>query len=258
MTTTDRETQFTGTTHIGVVLDKSGSMGGVRRETIDGFNVWLDAMKQSKGNVLVSITLFDTSHTTPVVEAPIDKVNPLDESRYLPGGSTALLDAVADTIAKMERADNTSEDRYLVCIVTDGQENASTHTTKEDLSELIRQKEATGRWTFTYLSAAPDAFADATSIGVRANNTQAYTADAVGTLDAFTSAALNTRSYVSSPQLKSDSFFGGSRHASTSGVKSPVPAVRTPKPRSSSRRTTWTSDGQESDSTSASGGWLTP
>lgn len=29
---------FNGTTHIGVVLDKSGSMGAVRDETIGGFN----------------------------------------------------------------------------------------------------------------------------------------------------------------------------------------------------------------------------
>lgn len=211
---TETET-FTGTTHIAVVLDKSGSMGGVRRETIDGFNLWLDAMKKSPGNMLLSITLFDTVCSTPVVEAPIGKVNPIDGSRYMPAGSTALLDAVSGTVRKMNEVPT---DRYLVCVVTDGQENSSRETTKEALAALIQEKEATGRWTFTYLSAAPDAFADATAIGIQAGNTQAYTGDAVGTQRAFLSAAANTKSYATSARMTSESFFGGQRTAEAGGA----------------------------------------
>lgn len=205
---------FGGTTHIAVVLDKSGSMGSVRRETIDGFNSWLAKMQSETGDFRLTLTLFDTTFSTPFQEADIAKVNPLDESRYMPSGNTALLDGTADAIAALAGVETKNgSDRYLVCIVTDGEENASKRTTKEDLAALVKEKESTGRWTFTYLSAAPDAFADAQSIGVQSRNTMAYTGDAAGTVKGFAAVAGATLSYGRSANLCSNDFYGGAQHA---------------------------------------------
>jgi hypothetical protein len=204
---------FTGTTHIAVVLDKSGSMGSVRKETIDGFNVWLKTIQGGPGETLFSLTLFDTRISTPIRSVPVGKVNPLDESRYLPDGSTALLDAIGTTVRETEGAGDPLKDRYLICIMTDGQENASREHSKASIAALIQEKEATGRWTFTYLSAHPDAFADASKIGVQLTNAQAYTGDAEGTEAAFLSNAVGTRTYAASADLKSTDFYGGARHA---------------------------------------------
>lgn len=254
------EPQFTGTTHIGVVLDKSGSMGGVRRETIGGFNRWLETMQKETGDIRFSLTLFDTSYSTPIKEAPIGKVNPLDETRYQPSGSTALLDAVADSVKALETGEAVNgNDRYLICIMTDGEENSSKRTTKEDLAELIRQKEASGRWTFTYLSAGMDAFADAQAIGIQAGNSVAYTGDSVGTQKAFAGVATRMAAYTASARLSCDSFFGGSRSMDDVDLDAVVgqPPVVTAKPRSASRSTplgstAWTTDASIPVSTAAS------
>lgn len=87
---TQEQAAFTGTTHIGVVLDKSGSMGRVRRETIGGFNAWLKDQQELPDQALLTLALFDTAYSVPIVATDITKVNPLDESRYMPSGSTAL------------------------------------------------------------------------------------------------------------------------------------------------------------------------
>lgn len=267
---------FTGTTHIAAVLDKSGSMGRVRRETIDGFNSWLAGMKANPADpsaverLRFTLTLFDTSYSTPIKDAPITKVNSLDESRYQPSGSTALLDATADAVRAMP--DN-GTDRYLVVILTDGEENASTHTTKEDLAALIAEKEATGRWTFAYLSAGMDAFGDAASIGISAGNTQAYTGDEAGMRDAFHSVTMSVQSYSSSPRASTASLFGGSRHASSGGsdswggsapstarprartpIASPTPAPAVTRAAGSSAPSSWLS-GSDPDALGGTG-WL--
>lgn len=208
--------EFQGKTHIGVILDKSGSMGSVRKETIDGFNAWLKSMQETPGEASLTLTLFDTTFSTPVKAAPIAKVNPLDDAKYRPSGSTALLDAVGSTLAEI--GDGVAEDRYIFCIVTDGQENASTRYTKEDIEAQIKIREKLGNWTFTYLSAGVDAFSDAASIGINMMNTQAYTSDAIGTQAAFMSNAGATRSFRASGASASKSFYGGQRHADARDV----------------------------------------
>lgn len=250
---------FNETTHIAVVLDKSGSMGAVRRETIDGFNSWLAKMQSEPGDFRLTLVLFDTFFSTPFQEAAIGKVNPLDESRYMPSGSTALLDGTADAIKALAGVETKNgSDRYLVCIVTDGEENASKRTTKEDLAALIKEKEATGRWTFTYLSAAPDAFADAQSIGVRSQNTMAYTGDSAGTVKGFAAVASATLSYGRSANLCSSNFYRGAQHADDVddllGAPSATKPITTSAKRTSQGSTGWLSDDNQPPSSST--GWL--
>lgn len=223
------ETVFTGTTHIGVVLDKSGSMGRVRRETIDGFNAWLADQQKLPDRALLTLALFDTTYAVPVVGSPLAQVNPLDESRYKPSGSTALLDAADRTITELEERGNQQADRYVLVIITDGEENASRETTKERLQARIAEREARGNWTFTYLSAGMDAFADAAALGIRADNTQAYTGDQIGTTAAFLSASGATKGLRMSASLSSGSFYGGQRHAEGAAPR-PRPTQATPPP----------------------------
>lgn len=204
---------FAGTTKIAVVLDKSGSMGIVRDETIGGFNMWLDTIQKNPERTLFSLTLFDTQFSTPIRNVAVEKVNHLDHTRYMPDGSTRLNDAILATIHGIESEEKVGEDvRYLVCILTDGQENASTHS-NEEVRDAIRAKEALGNWTFTYLSAGLDAFADAASYGIAVGNTQAYTGDAAGTSAAFVSSARNTANLMASAHRSTRSFYGGKTQA---------------------------------------------
>ena len=46
-------------TEIVFILDRSGSMSGLERDTIGGFNSMIEQQKKAKGEALVSTVLFD-------------------------------------------------------------------------------------------------------------------------------------------------------------------------------------------------------
>lgn len=196
------------TTHIAVILDKSGSMEGVKGETISGFNDYLVKLQEDPGaaDMRLTLTLFDTTCLTPVVAEPVANVNPLDATRYQPSGFTALYDAIGSTV---RQASSAVEDggRALVVIITDGQENSSKDSTKAEIVQLIKDYEAKGNWSFAYLSAAPSAFADAQGIGIQQASTAAYAGTGTGTKAAFLAAATSTRMYTSSASPQSLGFF---------------------------------------------------
>ena len=85
-------------TELVFILDKSGSMGGLEADTIGGFNSMLKKQADGEGSVLVTTVLFDCEATTLHDRLPIEQIKPMTGEDYLPGGSTALLDAVGDTV----------------------------------------------------------------------------------------------------------------------------------------------------------------
>ena len=70
--------------------------------------------------------------------------------------------------------------------VTDGQENASHEFHLAVVRRLIESKTEAG-WTFTFLSAAIDAYADARTMGYDDRSVQAFAPDGPGTGQAFES-----------------------------------------------------------------------
>ncbi len=89
------------------IIDQSGSMRGLEKDTIGGFNSILDKQKDKHGSdVIVSTVLF--SHRTDVIHnrIPIEEIEPLDERQYVVGGTTALLDAVGGAIDHITRVHN--------------------------------------------------------------------------------------------------------------------------------------------------------
>ena len=48
-----------GLTELVFILDRSGSMHGLERDTIGGFNSMLDKQRRAEGQALVSTVLFD-------------------------------------------------------------------------------------------------------------------------------------------------------------------------------------------------------
>ena len=49
-------------TEIVVVLDKSGSMGSIRQDTIGGFNTFLNDQKELPGDAVFTFVTFDTEY----------------------------------------------------------------------------------------------------------------------------------------------------------------------------------------------------
>ena len=173
-------------TELVFILDRSGSMSGLERDTIGGFNSMIEKQKKEEGEALVSTVLFD--HESAVIHdrLPLDRVPPMTDKEYFTRGSTALLDALGGAIHhignvhKYARREDVPE-KTLFIITTDGYENSSSRYDYEKVRKMIeRQKEKHG-WEFLFLGANIDAAAEAKRFGISADRAVNYKCDEAGT-----------------------------------------------------------------------------
>ncbi len=144
-------------TLIAVILDESGSMGRAWDEVIAGFNRFLEDQWALPDSCRLSLTKFNTLCSLVCPPTPVAHVPLLNRDRYTPGGSTALFDAIAETVRMAQRHQDPGE-RVLCLVITDGAENASREATQQQVTEIIKALERRGDWTFVYLGVAPDQF----------------------------------------------------------------------------------------------------
>jgi Mg-chelatase subunit ChlD len=157
------------------ILDRSGSMETCLDDTIGGFNAFLRDQVVDGGTL--TLIQFDHEYSLIYDKKPIGEVEPLNRETFKPRGSTALLDAIGKTVKSI-----TDDRKPTIAILTDGLENASHMYTKSHVKDLVEQKTKEG-WTFVYLGANQDAFAEAGSIGIAPACTMNY--DPRRTPDAF-------------------------------------------------------------------------
>ena len=173
-------------TELVFILDKSGSMSGLEKDTIGGFNSLLDQQRKVDGECVITTVLFDNRYELLHDRIDIRAVQPITGKEYFVGGSTALLDAIGKTIHKIGTVQkNTAEDyraeKVMFVIITDGEENASRHYSSMQIREMIqRQKERYG-WEFIFLGANIDAVDTAGRFGIDADRAVDYVPDGEGT-----------------------------------------------------------------------------
>jgi len=190
---------------VNVILDKSGSMGTKVKDVIGGFNLYLDELaKEQTVDYGFTLTLFDTTVAVKYNAVPLSHVEKLNESSYLPNGNTALLDAVGETVQTVK---TDGFDKIITVIMTDGEENSSREWTLPGIRELIKTKETAGKWTFVFMGANLDAFAQAESIGVRFANVARY--DQNRYRDVYASLGKMTNVFSSEPATAAPEFFKG-------------------------------------------------
>lgn len=190
---------------VNVILDKSGSMASKLNDVIQGFNAYVDGLGQEdKVDYLFSLTLFDTQVAYRDVTLPLAQIKKLDARSYVPGGNTALNDAIGITVRKVD-ADRPQVDKVVTVIMTDGEENSSREWTHDAVKALIDQKEKEGNWTFVFLGAAPDAWDQGKSLGIRAANVARY--DPNRYPEVFACAALGTNALSASAARRSVNLF---------------------------------------------------
>ena len=135
------------TTHIVVVMDRSGSMGGLAVEAAGSTNQFIEELKDIDGKKSITINQFDDHFETTCSQVAQSKVPKLIAGEnYVPRGMTALYDAIGKSITDLGKKKN-----VLMCIVTDGYENASKEYTYEAIKKLIDKKTESG-WKFDFLS----------------------------------------------------------------------------------------------------------
>lgn len=190
---------------VNVILDKSGSMASKLNDVIEGFNAYLDGLaKEDKVDYLFSLTLFDTMVAHRDVAIPLASVHKLNKNLYVPGGNTALNDAIGITVRKVE-SDRPQVDKVITVIMTDGEENSSREWTHDAVKALIDHKEQEGTWTFVFLGAAPNAWVQGRSLGIPLGNVAQYDADRYTSV--FGAASMATNIAAASPKRRSESLF---------------------------------------------------
>ena len=161
------------------VVDQSGSMSGSEEPTIEGFNSQLKTLqelkKESQDNeYIVSVTYFEDEVMDIVKFAPIEEIQLLSRENYRPGGMTALLDGIGKSIQAIRRKydQEIREDlaSVVIVILTDGGENASKFYTRNLIAETIKELDATGKWTFSFLGADLDAVSASDNLNIRKEN----------------------------------------------------------------------------------------
>lgn len=175
-----------GLTEMVFILDRSGSMCGLEKDTIGGFNSMIKQQKQAEGSAVVSTVLFDDEIKVLHDRVAIDKIGKMTEDDYFTCGCTALLDAVGGAIHhignihKYARNDDVPEKTIFV-IITDGLENSSRRYNLAKVKKMIsRQKEKYG-WEFLFVGANIDAVHTAGAMGIQEDNAVDYVADSEGT-----------------------------------------------------------------------------
>lgn len=173
-------------TELVYILDKSGSMQGLEKDTIGSYNAMLAQQRTVEGDCVITTVLFDNQYQLLHDRIDIRAVRPLTQREYFVGGSTALLDAIGKTIDKIHTAQkNTAEDyraeRVLFVIITDGAENASRRYSSMQVKEMIRRQKEKYGWEFIFLGANIDAVETAGRFGIDADRAVDYVPDGEGT-----------------------------------------------------------------------------
>jgi len=159
------------------LLDRSGSMEFNIDGTIEGFNAFVSEQQVLFPNALMTLWQFDHEILVSYENIPLSDVPLLDRDTFVPRGSTALLDALG-TLLKQKPVG----DPPMVIIFTDGQDNQSKKYTNAHVKDLIEQRTSEG-WSFIYLGANQDSFAEAAIIGIQPANTVDF--DVRNTPDVF-------------------------------------------------------------------------
>ena len=186
-------------TEIVFILDRSGSMSGLEKDTIGGYNSLMEKQKKEEGKTYVSTVLFSNESQVVHDRMDIKDVSPMTEEDYRVGGGTALLDAIGGAIHhignvhKYARPEDVPENTLFV-ITTDGMENASHSYDCETVKRMIeRQKEKYG-WEFLFIGANIDAIETARTFGISQNRAVNYHADKKGTARVFNAVEQTVRS----------------------------------------------------------------
>lgn len=184
------------------ITDRSGSMSGIKADVIGGFNSFLADQKTVPGEARMTFAQFDGEYELVYEAKPLSEAPELTSATFTPRGSTALMDAIGQTmnVQGARIAKENWADKVIVCIITDGGENTSREFTQPQIKTMIEHAQK-NEWSFIFLAANQDAFAVGAGYGISGATTANFAASAAGTAQAYASTSSMTRSIRSGAPL---------------------------------------------------------
>lgn len=147
--------------HIIIALDSSGSMKRNSRRVIDGFNEFVQTQQRTVDNSTLTLITFSDTIETVFENKPLNEVKSIDENDYKTNGMTALHDALGQALTRYA-----GDHRTLLVIITDGEENASSHFDAQAVESLVQIRTEEG-WKIIYLCTDLHTAKSGDSIGLR-------------------------------------------------------------------------------------------
>lgn len=195
-------------TELVFILDRSGSMYGLEKDTMGGFNSLLEKQQEEPGEALITTILFDQDTTCLHDRQPLYKIKPLTDKDYQVGGCTALLDALGSTLEHIKSIHGyiRPEDvpaKVLFVVTTDGMENASHKYSLPKIKTMVEAAKERG-WQFLFLGANIDAIATAETMGIQRDHAVTYQADKAGTKLNYATVNQAIHSYRKSAKIPND------------------------------------------------------
>lgn len=194
-------------TELVFIIDRSGSMHGLEKDTIGGFNSMIEKQKEIDDPCYVSTVLFNNVSEVIHDRVLLKDIKPMTQSDYMTGGCTALLDAIGGAIKhignihKYARKEDIPEHTLFV-ITTDGYENASHKYNNKQIKSMIEKCKNKYGWEFIFLGANIDAVSTASDFGIDKEFAVNYHADELGTEIAYESIALAATSLRSHQSME--------------------------------------------------------
>lgn len=177
---------------IVIILDSSGSMEPLRKDTIGSFNKFLNDQKELTKDTNITVLTF-ANDTRTLYSGSVKNAKLLTGEDYHTSGGTALNDAILQGLYYLETV---SPKAAVMCIITDGEENASVIAKTQDIKSRIVKLQSARDWKFVYLGANVDAFKTGASMGLSGINTFNYAASSAGLAGAYQAATASTQTYL--------------------------------------------------------------
>lgn len=171
-----------------IILDESGSMTFIERQAVSGVIETIQTIQSAQKKHIkeqehfVTLISFSSEGVKYIYNnLPVSEIADATALDYHPCGGTPLYDAIGNGIVTL-RSQVTKDDKVLVTIITDGEENCSKEWNHSQISKLIEtQKEQ--HWVFTYIGTNQDV--EKVSVSLNISNSMAFACSAVGTTEMF-------------------------------------------------------------------------
>ena len=170
-------------TELVIIIDKSGSMHGLEKDVVGGFNALIEEQRK-EGETKVTTVFFNDKVNFVYEGADIKEIKNLDGRSYQPSGCTALLDAIGDSISLIKAKHSKLKEEELpehtiFSIMTDGLENASREYYYKRIKDMIELQKKCG-WEFIFQAANIDTEYEADRLGIDRDMAMSFDANSEG------------------------------------------------------------------------------